>query len=58
MLELLKRLEEADYISVLIYAVVVDQVGCSVWAVNLVTFHCFLVAYAAFLKHGAAMAIS
>jgi hypothetical protein len=54
----LKRFKEADYITALIYAVVVNQVGCSVWAVNLVTFHGFFVAYAAFPKHGAAIAIS
>jgi hypothetical protein len=55
---LLERFEKADDILALIYAVVVDQVGCSVWAVNLVTFDRFFVAYAAFLKHATTIAIS
>jgi hypothetical protein len=47
----LKGFKEADYIGALIYAVIVDQVSCSVWAVDFVTFHSFLVADAAFFKH-------
>jgi hypothetical protein len=35
---LLKGFKEADYIGALIYAVIVNQVSCSVWAVDFVAF--------------------
>jgi hypothetical protein len=35
---LLKGFKEADYIGALIYAGIVNQVSCSVWAVDFVAF--------------------
>jgi len=34
----LKGFEEADYIGALIYAGIINQVSCSVWAVDFVAF--------------------
>jgi hypothetical protein len=54
----LKGFKEAYYIWALVYAVIVNQVSCSIWAVDFVAFIGFFVPYTAFLKHGAAIAIS
>jgi len=54
----LKSFKETDYVWTLMYTVTVNQVSGSVWTVDFVTFHSFLVADAAFLKHGAAITIS
>ncbi len=40
------------------YTGTVNQVSSAVWAVNFVAFYGFLVAFAAFLKFGAAITIS
>ena len=55
---LLERFKEAYYFWTLIHAVAVNQVGCSVWAVDFVAFCGFFEADAAFFEHGAAVAVS
>ena len=54
----LKRFKEADYVLALLYARVINQVRCSVGAVNLVAFDSFLVSDTAFLKHTATITVS
>jgi len=56
--ELLKRFEETDNVRALGYAGVIDQVCCSIWAVNFVSFNGLLETDAAFLKIGAAVAVA
>lgn len=58
LLDLLKRFEETDYVLALFNAGIVDEMGCSVGAVNLVAFVGFSVSDAAFFKHWAAVAVS
>jgi hypothetical protein len=54
----LKGFKETYYIWVWIYTVIVNQVRCSVWAVDFVAFNGFSVAFAAFFKFGAAITIA
>jgi hypothetical protein len=54
----LERLCETDHNWTLIYAGTINQVGCAIGAVDFVTLESFLVAFAAFLKLGAAITIS
>ena len=54
----LKRFKEAYYFRAWIYAVIVNKMSGSIRAVDFVAFQCFLVAFTAFFKFGAAVTIS